>query len=133
MAIPLTLTPSNTMGFSAGLSGALPGGAGNAPYLTLPAPWTPVSPDPGIRFTVTNYSASAPIAPILLDVWTNPVNSTTTTYTFAELSTVQPGQSITETVAGIPVTTMRLALWYLGIEAADIAAGWTVNVQAWAV
>ena len=131
--VQLTMSAS-TITFSSGLTPPPTSAAtaiGKGFYSRFPVPWAPVSNDPGIQIQVTNNLATASIAPVLMDVWTNPVDSLSYKTTFVELSTVFPGTTITETVAGLPVTQMYLVLWHLNASSAD--AGLTVQVQAWAV
>lgn len=137
MSLQLTLSKS-TVTFKPGTLYNIPVSAiaavQNGQYTKFPVPWQGQSNDPGIQISITNNSLTAPIAPILMDTWVSKVDSSTYYYTFAEISTVMPGQTVTETVAGLPVTQMVLALMYLGIgTTGDITNGWTVNVEAWAV
>lgn len=138
MITALTLTPlSGVVNYPVGTLYQIPGSAvvaiGSNYAVTFPAPWASVSAVPGIEISVTNNSVSAPIAPILMDKWVSSVDSTTYYYPMAELTTVQPGATVTETVDGLPVTQMVLALPYLAIENTDVLAGFNVVVQAWAV
>jgi len=137
MSLPLTLSRSTVTIYNTALY-QIPVSAQAAIaanwYTQFPTPWGAQSGDPGIAITVTNYSLTAPIAPILMDQWVSAVDGLAYYSTFAELSTVQPGDTVTETVAGLPVTQMLLALMYLAIgTTGDVANGWTVDVSATAV
>ena len=130
---PLAMS-TNTITFSSGLTpppSSAASAIGKGFYSRFPVPWAPVSNDPGIQIQITNNMVTAPVAPLLMDVWTNPVDSQSYKTTFVELSTVYPGDTVTETVAGLPVTQMYLVLWHLYATSAD--AGLTVQIQAWAV
>lgn len=145
MSVPLVLTPS-TVNFPVNTLYNIPVSAVDAVtkgfFVTFPAPWASVSPDPGIELMVKNNSTSAPIAPILLDKWVSAVDGKTYYYPVVEFSTVQPGQSspispgglgFGETAALLPVTKMVLALMYLAVSLNDSNNGWNATVSAWAV
>lgn len=100
-------------------------------YSKFPAVWQPLSGDPSIQVQVTNNATTAPVAPILVDVFTDPVDVVTRYSIFAELSTVMPGQTVNEMVAGLPVTQMYLVLYMLSCDPPENTNGFTVAVQAW--
>ena len=102
-------------------------------YSRFPGIWQPLSGDPSIQVQVTNNATTAPISPILVDAFTDPVDAVTRYAIFAELSTVMPGQTINEIVAGLPVTQMYLVLYMLSCDTPETSTGFTVQVQAWRV
>lgn len=137
--IPLTMTPS-TLTYSppnldtnmkVSINQMLGGTKGVSQF---PPQWKPQSGDPGIRVVVTNNSSTATIAPVIVDAYTdNGTTPATTQYAIlAELSTVQPGQTVNEVIQALPVTQMYLCCWYLCIGAAEVTSGFTVTVQAFA-
>lgn len=140
--VALTMTPailSYANNLDTGMKVSIPQMMGGTKGVsTFPAPWAPESSNPYIRVIVQNNSLTAPIAPVLVTGYTDQGASPPgTMYTIkAELSTVQPGQTLGngagEIVQGIPLSQMYLACWYIGIGASDVSAGFTVNVSAFA-
>lgn len=100
-------------------------------FSRFPAPWAALSGDPMIQIQVTNNGVTTPIAPILCDVYTEPIHGVTRYPIVAEMVTVMPGQTVTELFSCLPVTTMALVFMTLSAEPPDVTNGWNVTLACW--
>lgn len=100
---------------------------GASHWCGFPAPWTAASADPMVQIQVINNSTTAPMAPILCDVYTEPIHSVTRFPIIAEMATIMPGQTGIEVIACLPVTTMRLVI----MNTSSDEGTFTATVNAW--